>query len=636
MYYPQIENESSVRQMLSVFRGYNHNPVIGEGEFSQMENMSSDRYPLLSPRSGRIIYNVENAEALTHEPDFNQLWWINSATAELCRGVPDNYFETHDVGLSKDNVGKHFIVTHGAYAIVFPEMKYYDIAGDEEYGSLEIVRKPVFENKEDLLIIFRNCERDGTIIKYAEDVDNPSLGDYKLEAPKLEKAADGTPLDILSPPCLYKYARVDEGNDQWIQITDTFVSVQLDAATADPRAAQRAWCGDFLSGDYVEFEGFQDTWNEGDSVFFIPWINGRHHIKKVTDDGAFIISGIVGGQTEGDNVCYMSLDPEKELPTVTLIVPNLDYVISCGNRLWGCRYGLNTEKKVVNEIYATKLGDIRRWHTYADGSTADNSWAASVGMPGEFTGAVVYDGRPYFFKENRIFTVYGSDTTEFTLYELVESGIEKGSDKTAAVLNGLLYYKSRAGIIAFNGTSTQHISDSLGNERYSDATAVVHNGKYYVSMKDTNGAYHLFVYDTRYGLWHREDGMHAESFATAKGRLYAVADGQIVCLTPDSSDERVRWYAESGIIGLDSPDRKYISKIAVRMSLASGARVVISVQYDSMGDFIRLYGTESQTFKTFTIPVPLRRHDHMRLRIEGEGDVKIFSISKTLEEGSDI
>ena len=74
----------------------------------------------------------------------------------------------------------------------------------------------------------------------------------------------------------------------------------------------------------------------------------------------------------------------------------MDFVIESGNRLWGCRYGKALNGETVNEIYASKLGDFRNWYCFAGIST--DSYTASVGTDGAFTGAVTYMGRPIFFK----------------------------------------------------------------------------------------------------------------------------------------------------------------------------------------------------------------------------------------------
>ena len=56
MKYPTLAELNTSREWLDVFGGYNHNLRIGEGEFYEMKNLSSDHYPILSPRSKRGIY----------------------------------------------------------------------------------------------------------------------------------------------------------------------------------------------------------------------------------------------------------------------------------------------------------------------------------------------------------------------------------------------------------------------------------------------------------------------------------------------------------------------------------------------------------------------------------------------------
>lgn len=56
MRYPFLNVQKSSRQMLDVFRGYNHNLRIADEEFFDMKNMTSDYYPVLSPRKQRGLY----------------------------------------------------------------------------------------------------------------------------------------------------------------------------------------------------------------------------------------------------------------------------------------------------------------------------------------------------------------------------------------------------------------------------------------------------------------------------------------------------------------------------------------------------------------------------------------------------
>ena len=56
MDYPTLTELNTSRQMVDVFRGYNHNLRIADGEFYDMKNMTSDYYPVLSPRGKRGFY----------------------------------------------------------------------------------------------------------------------------------------------------------------------------------------------------------------------------------------------------------------------------------------------------------------------------------------------------------------------------------------------------------------------------------------------------------------------------------------------------------------------------------------------------------------------------------------------------
>ena len=54
--YPILTESAENRQTIDVFGGYNHNLRINENEFYDMENLTSDVYPVLSPRKARGLY----------------------------------------------------------------------------------------------------------------------------------------------------------------------------------------------------------------------------------------------------------------------------------------------------------------------------------------------------------------------------------------------------------------------------------------------------------------------------------------------------------------------------------------------------------------------------------------------------
>ena len=59
--------------------------------------------------------------------------------------------------------------------------------------------------------------------------------------------------------------------------------------------------------------------------------------------------------------------------------------------------------------------------------------------------------------------------------------------------------------------------------------------------------------------------------------------------------------------------------------------------FNTAGSIRSAPGREGEgSLRTYTIPVPPRRCDHLRYRISGTGDVKIYSIARTVETGSDV
>lgn len=56
MYYQTIEDDNNTREMISAWKGYNHNYVIDDGEFYDMENLSTDNYPVLTPRKSVLSW----------------------------------------------------------------------------------------------------------------------------------------------------------------------------------------------------------------------------------------------------------------------------------------------------------------------------------------------------------------------------------------------------------------------------------------------------------------------------------------------------------------------------------------------------------------------------------------------------
>ena len=324
--------------------------------------------------------------------------------------------------------------------------------------------------------------------------------------------------------------------------------------------------------------------------------------------------------------------------TMKRTMPIMDYVVEANNRLWGCRYGLDDHGELVNRLYASKLGDFKNWNCFMGLST--DSYYANVGSDGYFTGAVTHLGYALFFKEHCLHKVYGSMPAEFTVQDTVCRGVQMGCDQSMAIVNEILYYKARNAVCAYDGSLPVEVSYALGNEKYYSAVAGSHSNKYYISMEDAFGNWNLFVYDTAKGLWHREDALHATQFASYRGEMYCVdaEDRNIITLlgSGEEDEKAVHWMAETGEIGLNSPDMKYISQIILRMVMEIGATMDVYAQYDLSDEWVEVCHIRGTDMRSFSIPIRPRRCDFMRLKFEGEGMCKIYSMTKKIEQGSDV
>ena len=267
-----------------------------------------------------------------------------------------------------------------------------------------------------------------------------------------------------------------------------------------------------------------------------------------------------------------------------------------------------------------------------------DSYVASCGTDGPFTGAITHLGYPLFFKENCIHKVYGNYPKNYQIQTSTCRGVQKGCHNSLAIANETLYYKARGAVCAYDGSLPVEVSSALGNEAYSDATAGAVGNKYYISMKNAAGEWNLFAYDTAKKMWHKEDDLQASAFCAHHGEMYCIdrRNMNIITLFGSGSKETepVEWMWQTGELGISSPDMKYISGITVRMMLERGSMVDFYIQYDQSEEWEHICNIRGTALRSFNVPIRPRRCDHMKLRIVGIGGGKVYSFSKTISQGS--
>ena len=584
MRYPRLTELETTRQMVDVFKGYNHNLRINNGEFFDMKNMTSDYYPVLSPRGKRGFYvKPASPQGLIAK---DVICYVDGT--EFVMGE-----YRVDMGLStaaKDCPKQ--LVSMGAYVIIMPDKKYINTMDVTDFGEIEASFTTTTDVTFELCTITGDAY-ENTVISPTEP-DNPGNLDYWI--------------DTSTTPHTLKQFSATSG--MWVSIATTYIKISAAGIGKAFQQYDGVTISGILDASLQDLNGTMALWAKGDDYIVVVGI-----LDAVTT------------QTAADG----AIKVERRMP-------NMDFLIESENRLWGCRYGTALNGEVVNEIYACKLGDFKNWNCFMSLST--DSYAASCGTDGQFTGAITHLGYPLFFKENCVHKVYGNYPANFQIQTTACRGVQKGCDRSLAIVNETLFYKARSGICAFDGSLPTEASYVLGNEYYCDAVGGAHGNKYYVSMKDVYEVWHLFVYDTAKGMWHKEDNLHALCFCSCRSEMYCIdADSMnIITMLGSGSEDtgEVEWMVETGELGISSPDMKYISRITVRMSMAVGAKADFYAQYDMSDEWIHICTIRGTNLRSFSIPIKPRRCDHMKLRITGVGMTKIYAYTKTIEQGSDI
>lgn len=318
-------------------------------------------------------------------------------------------------------------------------------------------------------------------------------------------------------------------------------------------------------------------------------------------------------------------------------IPDLDYVTESNNRLWGCSYS-RTDGVITNELRACALGDFRNWYTYQ--GTSMDSYQLPIGSDGKFTGACTVRGQPIFWKENCLHKISGTEPDTFTLSTTMCRGVQEGCWRSLAMVNELLYYKSRADVMVYDGTVPYAIGEKLGRERWYEASGAAYLDKYYLSMRTEDMQWSLYVYDTVKQLWHREDDSQIHHMANVQGTLYIITEDDSPALMTIGGLTGVEegpfeWEVVFGVSGLNDPNQKYLSRYNIRAQLAAKASMSLWIQYDSDGVWHDMGTMRTPILRTFMLPVVPRRCDHMQLMIKGHGDARIYSISRTYMGGGD-
>ena len=620
---PYMSDKSIMRPTVRTqFGGLNNNLAARDGEIVWMENMSSREFPLLTPRNQRVY--IQTISSPTGFGARDELYWTAGSGF---------YYKGAYKGAVDSSTQKQFAAM-GNMILIFPDKKYYDIDSD------------TFGNMGDAVTLSGVSFQNGTYAGVPAEANTI----YKEGAAWDFRPGDAVTISGCTVhPENNKTAIVREVDGDYLRFYENTFTLSEYPMVVVGEAGLPAghYFGKYKewapANKFLDFTLAEDM-SEGDTLILdtknyriIVTIEGitTYCVYSIIIPSGFIPSPLVDFDEKTQKMDYT----EPGSITIQREVPDLDYICVNENRLWGCK---------GDTIYASALGDPFNFNVF-DGLSSD-SWTSAVPDEGDFTACVSYGGYPIFFKENSICKVQGDKPSNFQWTLSSRFGVKSGSSWSLAVAGETLFYLSRAGVCAYNGGAPRVISEPLGaNTRWAEASGGSDGIRYYVCLVDYDDSdvSGLYVFDTRYGVWHREDdswGMFAFCYEslymlTNTGDLYRL-DGDT---TYGSAEGDIEWqvkFADSDnfyeTTDSNSQDKKGPLRILIRATLPQNSTIEVKIRYDDGTKHTvgTITGTSSAKKKTYILPLILRRCDHYQLSMDGYGDAVIYSIAVERYSGS--
>lgn len=632
---PRLYSLQNGRSILTAFGGLNESYACGEAEFTEEMNFSSQSYPALQTRNPRRkLGTLANCNGMYH---LNGRLTCTGTTLTYrldddSTGTP--YFELKNAVTNT----KKIMVGMGTQILIWPDAKSFDT----KTGKLESLSAEWSQGSGTVKI--SPCDAGGKTYE---------VEDYGKTEPDLETdpQPDGTMFlrvnDIRKPwSYMSTLLQCDATMKKWVEIKLSNVRLTLPGLAA----------AGFKKGDTMTVSGIPsevETYLAGN-------LNGEVSIEQMDGDSIVVTGAPVqeskayfgGWEINTKTAKWISIDggqvaiynADKTGITAQRRVPELEYLTENSNRVWGC----NSKENV---IYSCKQGDPTNWYCY--NGIASDSYAVTVGSEGGFTGAATCMGYVLFFKESTLHKLYGSRPADYQLVSAQCRGVAKEASGSLCVLAEVLYYLSQDGVMAWDGSLPVKISGGLDNSWLMDvrgAVGGVLDTRYYLHLKvPERGETRLLVYDTERTLWHEEDTAgeaDANGWAMCStGRQLYQWDGKTLWATePERETDRdtetaqnklektVRFEAVTGDIGLNTPADKYISRVTLRVDAMAYSVVKLQASYDG-GAWTDL--GEAAVLNKWTrvnLPFVPTRHDTMRLRLTGTGQIAVRSIAFTMAE----
>lgn len=634
MYLPNVKARSKkTRRQVIRFGGLNRTQDFKEGELADSLGLSGREWPCLTQRSGRAVTS-QSSNGYTDLYAWDQL--VTVAGKWL-------YYGIQRVG--EVTPGKKQFAVVNTKLCIFPDKKYLD---------LETMTLQDLGAKVDTVASSVVFGADYLELRAPHSI----LGRYTMDKNGTLEFLNRFHFKVYAQEDLSWDAKMGWGEMPWVE--KTAWELEKGDCLMLPRSGDRKdRPPDYKADGYGGYAAEFDAW--GDYVYITKneFSNGGYSyfslsLERRSADGtnqSFADCPLAVGDTvtlsgcvtlEENNVPLRiaamedarltfeapALMPGEEKGAVRLErrIPDLDFVCESGNRLVGVSNAHRT-------VYVSALGDPTNFFTYQAGDAA-GSYAVTAGTSGDFTGCVAYGGSVLLFKEECLHRLMGNTPGNYALYTDQIPGVQKGSERSMVILGEVLYYKGREGVYAYSGSTPRLISAALGDVDYRTAAAGTDGRRYYISMERADtGVWELLAYDTRTGLWLKEENRRADAFARKGGELYMLTGATIYAMDrwEDDKGQAIEWEATFTPFDETTHQRKYPSRLLVRLELGEGAWAEAELARDG-GPFKNIWTSHGHA-PTAVIPIRPGRCDRYQLRLKGKGKCLLRSLEREFSLG---
>ena len=347
---------------------------------------------------------------------------------------------------------------------------------------------------------------------------------------------------------------------------------------------------------------------------------------KKDNNKDFVIKSLTADTITVTDNTFVEVSETSTAITIERKIPDMDYICESENRLWGCSSDEQT-------IYASSLGDPTNFYAYEGLST--DSYALSVGTEGAFTGCCKLTSSVLFWKETKLHKILGSYPAEYSLYTYDIEGLQKGCHKSLQVINEVLFYMGLHGVYAYTGGTPSLISANFGDHAFTDAVAGNDGDSYFLSLREGEET-HFLVYETRNGIWVREDDTEAVDFARIGKDMYVLTkDGTVWLADGREDDAGIEWMAQFTPFYETIEGRKSYSRLLLRLELPKGSWLKAEVRCDG-GLWKECGKVVGREHDVVPLRIALNRCDKFEIRLRGKGPCTILSMLREFRVGSDV